>query len=357
MVRAQLGQEADSGPVPHATPTQIDLIADAPTTDNERGPSAFDSMLESLDPSFAGWRLSPKDQRVIDTVLHRQGSLWGARADPGQGKNQRGAAATGTHLCMEDSPFQKRTLSAHEAATWQKRAARALLQFPRHWLRTNLTCVMPTITGMLTIFVFGAFPRRMASELPHITATFLQFEYLCEVRSDFSQGLQTFNTVLLNTIGNLLSTAILCAMVATKAVLPPAMKYYTMQWAFGCTIWVLSLWLVQTAGASPKFWWSQAATAAPNWVVVNVATLCIVRTIGCKINDSTFWWKNMLLNLVSTALGVLTYNIWTQVPYFSDTMKAAYIVIAHPVIFEMFLTVQRLIIRSMPEHVYKARTS
>jgi hypothetical protein len=75
---------------------------------------------------------------------------------------------------------------------------------------------MPIVAGMLTIVVLGAFPRRMALELPHITATYWQFEHLCEVRSDFSQGLNTLNEVLSNISGFVFGTAIYCAMVAAN---------------------------------------------------------------------------------------------------------------------------------------------
>jgi hypothetical protein len=147
------------------------------------------------------------DQAVLDTVLPK---------DPRQQKIE-GSAATGTALFPNEGlRFKRKSLSgsAHEAATWQERAIRTVQQFPQHWLRTNLTCVVPAIAGTLAIFVTGAHPQRMTSELPHITATFEQFEYLTEVRSSFSLGLESFNWVLIDTLTVTGLTSVLCAMVA-----------------------------------------------------------------------------------------------------------------------------------------------
>jgi len=289
---------------------------------------------------------------VFDTVLPRPGASWGSRPDQRHGEKQ-GGVVTGTQLWGDTPSFQKRTLSAHEAATWHERATRTLQQFPRHWLRTNLTSVMPIVAGMLTIVVLGAFPRRMALELPHITATYWQFEHLCEVRSDFSQGLNTLNEVLSNISGFVFGTAIYCAMVAANVTVPLAVKYLTIPFAAWLANTVLSFWVVHKAGAPPHLWWDYAnpLTLIPMWIINFTAHLCFFRTIGRRINDSSFWWKYMLLWFISNLiLPTVVFQIWVRVPYFSDTGKAAYVVIAHPIIFELFLTAIRLLIRSLPEH-------
>jgi len=76
----------------------------------------------------------------------------------------------------------------------------------------------------------------------------------------------------------------------------------------------------------------------------------ISRKIGCRISDSTFWWKYMLLNMCHFLLIRIVYLILRSVPFFSDVGKVAYILVAHPILFELFLTVQRLLVRSLHEH-------
>jgi hypothetical protein len=94
-----------------------------------------------------------------------------------------------TQLWQMEQPAASKK-AAEEYATFSSPTWRSLKRLPKQWLKTNLTCVAPAASGMLSIFTIGLHTRRMVSDLPDITAMYVDFAHLTEVRSQTSLALQ-----------------------------------------------------------------------------------------------------------------------------------------------------------------------
>jgi hypothetical protein len=285
-------------------------------------------VLPSLDATLVGWHPSSEDQAVLDTVL----------PGPRQATTHTGLFGGGR--------FGARNVSAHSGGTASERLCRALDQFPRHYLRTIGTCVLPALVGMVPILTAGLHAKRMVADLPHIAATYDDFEKLSEVRSGISLALEGVKSFLGTIVHLAMVVAVLLALVSSRIVLPSIRIVVPVCCVCAVTLGQLNIFMAPATG-STLFW----NIVQLSNVIVVLAVAWLARSIGRRVGDGTFWWKFILFYFVYYIVLLYTNNfIIEKIPSMSDENKVVHVAIVIPIIFELELTVQRLIVRSFSEH-------
>jgi hypothetical protein len=215
------------------------------------------------------------------------------------------------------------TASAHSGATVCERTKRALQQIPMHLLRTMGTCVLPAIAGMVPILIAGLHAKRMATELPHATATYLDLELLTEVRSGTSLALETVKSAASNIFGYMSIGAVLLALMARRVVLPSIRIIVPVCCLCSVAVWQLSIYIVPATGST--FFWDFSEVMRSS--IYTVAVFTPLRSIGRRVGDSTFWWKFSLYHVVGAITGIFAiYPIIKRTPYLSDAEKVVHVI-------------------------------
>jgi hypothetical protein len=138
----------------------------------------------------------------------------------------------------------------------------------------------------------------------------------------------------------------LLSLLPPKIVLPPVLRIVPV--CYACHLaWIQCAVFIPPATGNTLLWTNIDAIM---FLPLALAHVLPARIISQRVADPTLWWKLLLMTFSRFGQAAAGAILIERAPTFSDAQKTLYILFVHPLIFEFFLTLERLIVRSLTTH-------